>query len=72
MSERDRRDPLRAPVAIYEMHLGSWRRVPEEANRPLSYRELASQLVEYLLDVGFTHVEFLPGDGASVHRFMGI
>ena len=50
------------------MHLGSWRRVPEEGNRPLSYRELASQLVEYLVDVGFTHVEFLP---VMEHPFTG-
>ncbi len=68
ISERSSRDPLRAPVAIYEMHLGSWRRVPEQGNRPLTYRELAAQLVEYLLDVGFTHVEFLP---VMEHPFTG-
>ncbi len=50
------------------MHLGSWRRVPEEGNRPLTYRELASQLVEYLADLGFTHVEFLP---VMEHPFTG-
>jgi 1,4-alpha-glucan branching enzyme len=49
-----------APFAIYEMHLGSWRRVPEEGNRPLTYRELAPQLAEYVSRLGFTHVEFLP------------
>jgi 1,4-alpha-glucan branching enzyme len=68
MSARDSGDPLRRPVAIYEMHLGSWRRVPEEGNRPLSYRELASHLVEYVSDVGFTHVEFLP---VMEHPFTG-
>ena len=68
MSARDSGDPLRRPVAIYEMHLGSWRRVPEEGNRSLSYRELASHLVDYLLDVGFTHVEFLP---VMEHPFTG-
>jgi 1,4-alpha-glucan branching enzyme len=68
ISARDSRDPLRGPVTIYEMHLGSWRRVPEEGNRPLSYRELAPQLVEYLSDLGFTHVEFLP---VMEHPFTG-
>ena len=68
MSARDSGDPLRRPVAIYEMHLGSWRRVPEEGNRSLSYRELASHLVDYLSDVGFTHVEFLP---VMEHPFTG-
>jgi 1,4-alpha-glucan branching enzyme len=68
MSARGNRDPLRSPVAIYEMHLGSWRRVPEEGDRPLSYHELASQLVEYLSNMGFTHVEFLP---VMEHPFTG-
>ena len=68
MSARDSRDPLRSPASIYEMHLGSWRRVPEEGNRPLSYRELAPPLVEYLSDLGFTHVEFLP---VMEHPFTG-
>ena len=49
MSNLNSRDPLRSPAAVYEMHLGSWRRVPEEGNRPLTYRELASELVEYLV-----------------------
>src|SRR5260370_17923609 len=60
ISARSSRDPLRSPVAIYEMHLGSWRRVPEEGNRPLTYRELDSLLAYYLFVVGFTHVDFLP------------
>ncbi len=68
MSARSTGDPLRKPVAVYEMHLGSWRRIPEEGNRPLSYRELASQLVEYLAEAGFTHVEFLP---VMEHPFTG-
>ena len=68
ISARDSRDPLRSPVSIYEMHLGSWRRVPEEGNRPLSYRELAPPLAEYLSDLGFTHVEFLP---VMEHPFTG-
>ena len=48
------------PVSIYEVHLGSWRRKPEDANRPLSYRELAPQLADYVGEMGFTHVEFMP------------
>ncbi|WP_317297300.1 1,4-alpha-glucan branching protein GlgB [Methanoculleus nereidis] len=49
-----------APLSVYEMHPGSWRKVPEEENRFLNYRELATELAEYLLDTGFTHAEFLP------------
>ena len=48
------------PISIYECHLGSWARVPEEGNRVLSYGELAARLVPYVRDMGFTHVEFLP------------
>jgi 1,4-alpha-glucan branching enzyme len=51
---------LGAPVSVYEVHLGSWRRVPEENNRWLTYRELAPRLVEYVRHMGFTHVELLP------------
>jgi 1,4-alpha-glucan branching enzyme len=68
IAERGRRDPLRQPMATYEMHLGSWKRVPEEGNRPLTYRELAYQLPEYLAETGFTHVEFLP---LMEHPFTG-
>ena len=53
-------DPLSQPMAVYEVHLGSWRRVPEEGGRFLTYRELAHQLTEYLLEMGYTHVELLP------------
>jgi 1,4-alpha-glucan branching enzyme len=56
------------PVSVYEMHLGSWRRVPEEGNRSLSYRELAELLPEYIHKLGFTHVEFLP---VMEHPFYG-
>ncbi len=58
----------RTPLSIYEMHLGSWRRVPEEENRFLSYRELAQTLPPYLAKMGFTHVEFLP---VMEHPFYG-
>jgi 1,4-alpha-glucan branching enzyme len=59
---------LGAPVAIYEVHLGSWRRKPEEGDRWLSYRELADTLPAYVRNLGFTHVEFLP---VSEHPFDG-
>jgi 1,4-alpha-glucan branching enzyme len=59
---------LSAPVSVYEVHLGSWRRKPEEGNRWLSYRELADVLPAYARDLGFTHVEFLP---VSEHPFDG-
>jgi 1,4-alpha-glucan branching enzyme len=68
MAERARRNALAAPMAIYEIHLGSWRRVPEEGNRPLSYRELAPRLAEYVQRLGFTHIEFLP---VMEHPFYG-
>ena len=60
MADRARRQALDAPMAVYEMQLGSWRRSPEEGNRFLTYRELADQLVDYLKLTGFTHVELLP------------
>ncbi len=60
IAARGSRDSLRSPLSIYEVHLGSWRHVPEEGNRPLNYRELAVQLADYVVDLGFTHVEFLP------------
>ncbi|MDD5160581.1 MAG: 1,4-alpha-glucan branching protein GlgB [Sulfuricurvum sp.] len=49
-----------APISVYEMHLGSWRRKVEEDNRPLTYRELATELVDYLKEMHYTHVEFMP------------
>jgi len=60
MEKRRSRNSLDSPIAIYEVHLGSWRRVPEEGNRHLTYRELALRLAEYVQRMGFTHVEFLP------------
>ena len=50
----------RQAMSIYELHLGSWKRVPEDGGRSLSYRELAEDLPGYLKDMGFTHVEFMP------------
>jgi 1,4-alpha-glucan branching enzyme len=68
MTERVKRNALDAPISIYEVHLGSWRRVPEAGNRWLTYRELAPLLADYVHDAGFTHVEFLP---VSEHPFDG-
>jgi 1,4-alpha-glucan branching enzyme len=60
MNKRKNRQAWREPLSIYEVHFGSWRRITEENNRPLSYRELAPLLAEYARENGFTHVEFLP------------
>jgi 1,4-alpha-glucan branching enzyme len=68
MQERHVRNSLNAPFSVYELHIGSWRRVPEENNRSLSYQELAAYLPEYLKDTGFTHVEFMP---VMEHPFYG-
>jgi 1,4-alpha-glucan branching enzyme len=64
-SARNRSDTA---MSIYEVHLGSWMRVPEEDNRSLNYRELAERLVEYVKQMNFTHVEFLP---VMEHPFYG-
>jgi 1,4-alpha-glucan branching enzyme len=68
MRDRGRRISLNAPISIYEVHIGSWRRVPEENNRWLTYRELAPLLAEYVERLGFTHIEFLP---LTEHPFYG-
>jgi 1,4-alpha-glucan branching enzyme len=60
MEQRARRQTVRAPISVYEVHLGSWMRLPEENGRPLSYRETAPRLADYVERMGFTHVEFLP------------
>lgn len=60
MEDRARRDPYNSPMSIYEVHLGSWQRVPEEGDRPLSYRELAESLIPYVREMGFTHIELMP------------
>ncbi|PWJ21282.1 1,4-alpha-glucan branching protein GlgB [Jannaschia seohaensis] len=60
MGTRADRIAIDAPVSIYEVHLGSWKRVPEEGNRPLSYLELARDLTAYVKDMGFTHIELMP------------
>jgi len=60
MEKRAERNWLEAPVSIYEVHLGSWGRVPEENNRWLTYRELAHTLIPYAKDLGYTHIELMP------------
>ena len=68
MAARGQRNSLDGPLSIYEVHLGSWRKVPEQGDRSLSYRELAGQLTDYALDMGFTHVELMP---VMEHPFYG-
>jgi len=60
LGQRQARNSLDAPVSVYEVHIGSWMRVPEEKDRPLTYREMAPRLAEYVKRLGFSHVEFLP------------
>jgi 1,4-alpha-glucan branching enzyme len=68
MLERSERDPLRLPLSIYEVHLGSWLRVPEDGYRSLSYVELAPRLVAHVKRLGFTHVGLMP---VMEHPFYG-
>ncbi len=68
IKERVKHNSFKSPMSIYEVHLGSWRRFPEEGNRFLTYRELASFLPNYAKEMGFTHVEFLP---IMEHPFYG-
>ena len=60
IKQRAGREHFRQPLSIYEVHFGSWRRKIEENNRPFSYREMAEALADYVSEMGFTHVEFLP------------
>ncbi len=68
MQTRQKQNGLDAPLSIYEVHLGSWRRPADNANGWLPYRELATQLVQYCLEMGYTHLELLP---VSEHPFTG-
>ena len=68
MRTRARANALGSPWSIYELHLGSWRRIPAEGNRPLGYREMAHALADYVAELGFTHVELLP---VMEHPFYG-
>jgi len=68
MEKRPTGDPLREPLVIYEVHLGSWRRYRDQGNRWPTYREAAEELVRYVKEMGFTHVQFLP---IAEHPFDG-
>jgi 1,4-alpha-glucan branching enzyme len=68
MKNRKKKNALDAPISVYEVHLGSWKRKFEDQNRSLSYRELADDLVTYVKEMGFTHVEFMP---VMEHPFFG-
>jgi len=68
MQSRRQRKASASPMSIYEIHLGSWMRVPEDGNRWLTYREVAPKLAEYLNRMGFTHAEFMP---IMEHPFYG-
>jgi 1,4-alpha-glucan branching enzyme len=68
MTSRPKQDPLHRPMAIYEAHLGSWRRRIEEGNRWLTYREAAEELISYVKEMGFNYIEFLP---LAEHPFDG-
>ncbi len=68
MAKRAQRDVYAEPMSVYEVHLGSWRRHPEDHNRPLSYLELTKELIAYVTEMGFTHVELLP---VMEHPFEG-
>jgi 1,4-alpha-glucan branching enzyme len=68
MASRGAHNRRDAPISVYEVHLGSWRRRAAEDNRMLSYQEAAVELVEYVQDLGFTHIEFMP---LSEHPFDG-
>jgi len=61
-------DPLKRPISIYEVHIGSWRRVLEEGDRSLTWAEAGAQLADYVAEMGFTHVELLP---VAEHPFGG-
>lgn len=60
MKSRHKKNNLKAPISVYELHLGSWMRSPDHPERFLSYRQIAEQLVPYLKKMEFTHVEFMP------------
>ena len=68
MKHRGQGNGLKNPVSIYEVHLGSWMRVPEEGNRSLTYAELADKLTDYVRQMGFTHIELMP---ITEHPFYG-
>jgi 1,4-alpha-glucan branching enzyme len=68
IAQRAKQSQLDRPMSVYEVHMGSWKRIVEDANRPLSYRELAPLLADYVVEMGFTHVELMP---IAEHPFAG-
>jgi 1,4-alpha-glucan branching enzyme len=60
MEMRKKKSWFESPISIYEVHLGSWMRMPEENNRFLTYREFAHRLIPYVKKLGYTHIELLP------------
>ncbi|MCC5974102.1 MAG: 1,4-alpha-glucan branching protein GlgB [Rubellimicrobium sp.] len=60
MERREKANRRDAPISIYEVHLGSWKRIWDQGGRPLSYKEAAVDLVGYVRDMGFTHIELMP------------
>ncbi len=71
MKKRYLKNSLDSPISVYEVHLGSWARVPEEGNRFLTYREVAKKLTDYLCDMNYSHVEFLPVMEHPLYRSWG-
>ena len=69
---RARREWIQCPISIYEVHLGSWRRVPDEGNRPLTYREMAPMLGDYVTEHGLHARRAHARDGASVRWLVGL
>jgi len=68
MKERRETNPLEKPLSAYEVHLGSWKRNRKESSRWLTYREAADELIPYVKEMGFTHIEFMP---LAEHPFDG-
>ena len=70
--KREKVDPYHGPMSIYEVHLGSWSRIPEEDDRFLTYREFADRLVDHASGLGFTHIELMPISEFPLRRFVGL
>ena len=68
IEQRGARNSVKAPVTVYEVHLGSWMRISEDHHRPFTYREIAPRLAEYVNHMGFSHIELLP---VMEHPFYG-
>ncbi|MGC9451021.1 MAG: 1,4-alpha-glucan branching protein GlgB [Oceanipulchritudo sp.] len=68
LEKRASTDWKKAPMSAYEVHFGSWKRKVEDGGRPFTYREMAEELTRYVVDMGYTHVEFMP---LAEHPFTG-